>query len=293
MNSVQPEGIPATSLIIPTMACAERGSALIRAIDSVNAQDGVLPCIIIVVNGGGADPQLIREIRSRPNVTVEILSDANVSAATRLGRSIVRTSTFAFLDDDDILLPNTLRLRLDALVGQSADLLVTNGRRADGTPVCTNAIQINDDPIMALLRENWLASCAGLFRTASITGEFFDGRTKYNEWTLIAFKIAVAGRKIIFVDVPTYEISNTAGSASKAFSEEYFRVSTGVVSHMLEKAPRQYRPALRKKLLSEMHAASDFHRGRGDVKAAWTYHMKSLYSGGWQYLPYTRRLLRF
>jgi hypothetical protein len=58
-------------------------------------------------------------------------------------------------------------------------------------------------PLRALKVQNWLASCGGLYRSRSVSIEYFDEEATYFEWTLLAYKLA-SKLKMAFVDVPAY-----------------------------------------------------------------------------------------
>ena len=45
------------------------------------------------------------------------------------------------------------------------------------------------DPLRALVIENWLASCGGLFRSDRVSIDYFDGVTRHYEWTFLAYSL--------------------------------------------------------------------------------------------------------
>jgi len=282
------------SVIIPTTCESDRRTSLLRAIDSVLNQQGTTVELIVVANGSRVDPALLNSLRARSDLRLFYLDTGNLPLAQRYGRSQVTQDFFAFLDDDDEYLPGALATRVAPMLKQpDLDVVVTNGyRMGQGEHIqIKNGAAVNSDPLLALMSENWMASCAGLFRTSAITREFFDGKTNFFEWTLMAFRIVSAGHKLTFLDVPTYRIHDTPNSLSK--SEEYQRAVVQILELLLtfDSSPG-VRRALKEKLANAFHSVSDSYKQIGDRSQAWQYHLKSLLQpGGLKYLTYTRRLL--
>src|SRR2546425_13312811 len=88
------------------------------------------------------------------------LEQADVRPVLRAGREMVQTNWFTELDDDDVLLPGALAVRVQALEERPEfDAVVTSGFRRDAAG---DALSIDDvriveqDPVRALLRHNWL-----------------------------------------------------------------------------------------------------------------------------------------
>ncbi len=279
------------AVIIPTTCEPARCASLVRAIDSVLSQDGVDVEPIIVVNGNRYDEAFFVELRGRRELRVCYQEESNLPAALRFGRTFVTQDFFCFLDDDDEYYPGALRTRLAPMVSNvDVDVVATNGDMSDGLRVY-NVDAVNQDSLAAVIKENWLASCGGLFRTSAITLDYFDGVTKYFEWTLIAFRIAFAGHKIQFLDVPTFRIHDTPHSLSK--STEYQHSLVSFIEFLLDfDNPPRIRRALRRKLSAAFHFLSNQHLSSGHRRHAWQYHLRCLAQpGGWRYLSYTRHLL--
>jgi hypothetical protein len=227
-------------------------------------------------------------------VIVERLREGSVAAAQRLGRMRVRTEFFSFLDDDDEYLAGAVATRLEALRGDSAiDVVVTNGLKtfAEGEQsVVSEPERVRADPLRALLAQNWLASCAGTFRTSKIGADVFDGRTCYFEWTLIAYRVASTHR-VGFVDAPTYRIHSSGASASKsvAYAMALPEVLETIAALDL---PEDVQRAVRAKIADAEHAISMRCLEAGDRLLALRHHVRSLLApGGVKFLPYSRRLM--
>jgi len=282
------------SVIMPTTCKAERKQSLLKAIESINHQEGVDVKIIVVVNGALYDAALTKIIQKLPNTGLVFFETANLALAIEHGRGLVQTKYFSFLDDDDEYLENTLKSRVGALeTDASIDVLVTNGydvSKGLQHVRVKNPDAVNRDPLNALMHYNWLASCGGTFRSATVSNEFFKKPVKYYEWTTIAFRVS-GDLNVKFVDIPTYSVNDSVESLSK--SSEYIVASEDIIRMMLsnDKA-RKIRKTLNRKLSAVLHTISDFHRNNDNLSTAWQYHFKSLFSvGGYRYLGYTRRLL--
>lgn len=283
------------SIIIPTMCELRRKASLLRAIDSVLQQDAGDVEVIVIVNGDRFDPELFAEVKADARLRVYYQQIGNQHAAQRFGRTLVIKDYFAFLDDDDEYLPGALKIRMAPLLEDlTLDMVATNGFRremADSRYVDEDAASINRDPFATMIRRNWLASCGGLYRSRAIHIDYFDGKTKHFEWTLLAFRILLANHKVLFVNVPTFRVFDSPESLSKSL--DYQRAAAGFIEHLLSfEPPLRIRNALQRRRSAAQHDLSFQFLTLGDRKSAWRFHLKSLIGpGGWRYLAYTRRLL--
>jgi hypothetical protein len=207
---------------------------------------------------------------------------------------MVDTPYFAVLDDDDELLPGALQTRLQALHETGADVLVTSGyldgfgrRELNIADFCA----IEADPLRALLVRHWLPPCAGLFRSSTVTLEFFEGIPRYREWTYLALQFALR-LKIRFESQATFVYrTDTPGSLSK--SRAYCLAGPPAITRMLELGlPADVRAALRVRLAGDLHSVSSQELDDGNYRAAWTSHLRCLAQpSGWRHLPFARHLL--
>jgi glycosyltransferase involved in cell wall biosynthesis len=281
------------SVIIPTTCEARRAASLQRAIDSVLSQRGVEVELIVVVNGQRFDAAALAALQADPALQAVYIETASPSVASRHGRSLASGEFFAFLDDDDEYLPGGLAARAAAIQADpTIDIAVSNGYSAGGDRLhLTRTARIENNPLAAMLEENWMASCGALFRHSTCGDEFFADLPKYMEWTLLTFRLLSAGKRVRFVDTPTYRINDTPQSASK--SREYRVATAGVIERMLSlPLPADIRRRLRSRLLAARHDLSVMNLEEGDRAAAWKLHLQSLAGlDGLRYLSYTRRLV--
>ena len=281
------------SVIIPTAAWPERAASLRRAIASVLAQEGVDLELIVVANGERRDPDLMRELRAHPRLRLVEQEEPDLPTAQRHGRLLVTRPFFSFLDDDDVYLPGCLRTRAAPLLEDATvDVVATNGVwGGSGEPYIRKTSGVEADPLGALLRGNWLGSCGALFRTATVDETFFAGNRKYFEWTMVAFRIALAGLRVRFLDVPTYQMNLTDGSLSR--SEAYYRTEPEFLTELL-RYPLQpaHTRRIREKRLAALHFLADRYAAQGRFDLAWRYHLRSMrWPGGARYAVFTRRLI--
>ncbi len=125
---------PAVSVIIPTY---NRGWILREAIDSVLAQEFTDYELIVVDDGSTDDTREILDIYGR-QITVLRQSNQGVSAARNRGIAASRAQLIAFLDSDDLWLPQKLTRQVrffksnpDALIAQTEEIWVRNGVRVN------------------------------------------------------------------------------------------------------------------------------------------------------------------
>ncbi|UCH20443.1 MAG: glycosyltransferase [Deltaproteobacteria bacterium] len=125
---------PIVSVIIPTY---NRSGMLTEAIDSVLAQD-FTDFELIVVDDGSTDdtPRILKAYGAKIKVIAQ--RSAGVSAARNRGIAASSGRFIAFLDSDDLWLPNKLTIQIDffkttpaALICQTEEIWVRNGVRVN------------------------------------------------------------------------------------------------------------------------------------------------------------------
>ncbi|MEO5814767.1 MAG: glycosyltransferase family A protein [Gemmatimonadaceae bacterium] len=291
-----PARFPVVTVIIASSCEAKREAAIWRAVESAVAQECITVDLQVVVNGQRFDTALFERLKADARIAVSYLDAGSYPAAVLHGRTLVTNPFFAYLDDDDEFLPGALRMRIAPMLEDaSVDFVATNGylNADDGTGdliAYRPSPDIEREPVRELLRANWMQNCGHLFRTSSVTLDYFDGTTKYYEWTLLAFKLSQRLR-MKFIDHPTYRKHDSPESLYKSAGVVEGSI---VVLDML--AAMNDSPSLRSTLsrlrCSAFHATSDFHRVAGNYSQAWKFHLRSLgHVSGWRHLPYTRKLL--
>ena len=287
--------IPIDVLVV-TLCSAERAESIRRVVDTTLTQNAVRASLTFVVHGRRFDPQLLAWLRRQAGVRVCYQETPSIFLARRCAREHVTAPFFGFLDDDDYLLPDALRLRVEALAADpAADAVVTNGYVAEevsDTHTLDGIDDIRRDPSLALMEANWLATASALFRTESIPAEFFDVTIRSNDMTYLAFRLALE-KKPIFINTPTFRKRYSPDSISR--TDEWALASLATLDKMLTfPMPGPVRRRLRRKRTLTAHEISDIHRRRGELGPAWRLHLRSLWDpwGLLHYSLYTRRLLR-
>lgn len=248
----------------------------------------------MVVNGHRYDPNLVARLERTPGLCCHRIDSPGVSNARLEGRRLVETPYFAFLDDDDELLPDALRLRLAVFAETGADVVVTNGYKDAGGSrqyLFQMFDQYPDNPAQALLEENWLDGPGGLYRTDSVETELFKNLPNYLEWTLLGYLLCKHHR-VSRINVPTF-IRHIGASNQVSQSYEYYK-RVPIVLQMMENMNihPELHGRLRRKQAAALHEISVRALEQGDKAAAWKYHLHSLAIGdGLKYLPYTRHIV--
>jgi len=287
---------PAVTIIIPTLGLRERAASLRTAIESALAQSGVCPTVIVVLNGRRRDPGVERALREDARVTLVTREGRGLPAAFVEGRKLVTTPWFTALDDDDLLLPGALLLRVRELERRAECAAVfTNGyvRNGDSDTLHVHALHnVNADPVRALLQRNWSLPGSWLARTEMIGAEVFESMPSFLECTYLGLRIA-SEHSLLWIDTPTvvYHVGNPdSESRSRAYVLGQVAALRRIIALNL---PEDVRRVLRSRVASAYHSSSEHERKAGAHRAAWRWHAASLLQpSGWRYLPYTRHLLR-
>jgi glycosyltransferase involved in cell wall biosynthesis len=278
---------------MPTLAAAERGPSLRRAIASVLAQESVIAHPLVVVNGEAPDPAVLSELRANPRIRLIEIERAGISSALEVGRQALDTRWFAELDDDDLLLPGALAIRMRALESRpDCDIVVTNGYRRSGTADVLHTRDggsVRRDPLRALLEGNWLLPGSWLCRTDSVDPSIFVRMPAFLECTYLAVRFALTER-LTFLDIPTVVWTANGGESRSA---PYRLGEPAALEQILTlDLPADFRAGLRRHLRGAYHSVAELHRLDGRPGPAWRAHVASLrLPGGWRHLAYTRRLI--
>lgn len=287
---------PKVSVIIPTMASAERAKLLRRAVDSIRESSIAPVRIIVVVNGDRFDSSILEWLQAQPDVDIEWTVCASAPGAVLRGRESVRTEFFSTLDDDDEYLRCTMEQRISLLrANPKADMVIANAyifSNAVDRLFYQNLPEVAVDPLISILKKNWLTSGNALFRTKTIGLPYFHSYHPYAEWTWLGFRLALDHKRIVILNEAVCRHNDTDNSLSK--SQDYIRSYIPLFQRMLEYSPP---PAaariIRRKISASHHDASVVALRAGRLLEAWRQHWSSLIqTDGLRYLPYTRHLFK-
>jgi glycosyltransferase involved in cell wall biosynthesis len=283
------------TVIIPTVCSEARATSLLHAVESAKRAAAKTPVeVLVVANGSQVHPEVLSKVAA---AGARVLRQAAGSApmAVAYGRSEVRSPFFAFLDDDDELLPGALDTRLSAIsIEPNVALVVSNGYREHAghlTPMHENMHGIDANPLLQLLNRNWLASCAGLYRTAAVGEPFFLRPHDYAEWTWLAFRLSIAGLQVRAIETLDYVVHDTPASLSK--SQPYHQSYIELFNRMLMESPPAWaRKRILEKRCAAYHDLSVKALQTGDLRRCCHLHLRSLWPlQGLRYLPYSRHIV--
>jgi cellulose synthase/poly-beta-1,6-N-acetylglucosamine synthase-like glycosyltransferase len=232
-----PGSIPQVSVVIPAYNAA---STIVRAIDSVLAQQGAT-LEIIIVDDGSSDRtvEVVQErIGALPQARLlRMKKNSGVSAARNTGIHAARGEFLAFLDADDEWLPGKLSSQLArivddpevTLVSCNSRLLAPNGaslkeghqnrRPVEGADAWKTLLTYNFIPTPTVLTRTELVRDCGGFDEAMAVGEDLD----------LWIKLAARGKVAVLAEI-LVSYYDTADSLMKRHSGH----SGGVVTPMLE-----------------------------------------------------------
>jgi hypothetical protein len=284
------------SVIIPTTANSVRAPFLMAALNSIFSQSEHRAVPIVVVNGPNYVPDLLATLRSDTRLRVLYREQPGEMGAVVAGRRAVDSAYFGILDDDDIYLPNAFATDIASLnAAPEADAVVTNGfRRTEaGTSLFLDDFsKISSDPLLMMMRQNWLTSAGALFRTDAVGEEFFAEAPTMLEYTYIGLRLALT-RKLRFTDTPTFIKQDLLADAITR-SSAYVTLQPRALEHIMTLTlPPKVKYHLKRKLAASRHHVSTLELSERRLRPAWRAHLESMGSlYGLRYLPFTRHLVR-
>ncbi len=283
------------TVVIPSRGRRDRAGVLRRAIDSVLSQEHVRATPLVVLNGEQEDADLPAALHDA-GARVIVQHIAGLPEALRAGRVAVETPWFATLDDDDVLMPGALDVRLRLLESQpELDVVVSNGLvcRASGESLhVAPELDVATDPLRAMRVRNWLLPGSWLARSARVGPSLFDGMPRYLECTFLALRFANEYR-MCWMQEPTMRYSHgspQAESQSSGYRLGQVEALRGLLHLPL---PAWYRRAVERDVSAAYHDAANYYWLAGQLREAWAMHARSLASpGGLRFLPFGRHLVR-
>jgi len=159
----------------------------------------------------------------------------------------------------------------------------------------TRLAQVPANPLAELFEENWLHNCNHTFRTVSVPGRYFQDPQKYMEWTWLAFRVAISGKRVATSDKSTFRYHNTPGSL---FAKQRRRLPAKRHQSVPSKAagipPSRHQEDHGSAPVRRMTLDSGFELDAGNKVATAKAHCLSVVShpSGFRYIRVTRQLFR-
>jgi glycosyltransferase involved in cell wall biosynthesis len=159
---------PLVSVVIP---CYNAELFLTETLESVFCQT-LSDFEVIAIDDGSTDgtANVIRSFSSR--IKSEFSSNRGASAARNLGTELAKGKFIQYLDADDILRPDALEKRVNALVNSNADVAYSDWQRLEetekgefhpGNAIARRIEDIHADPQIALFTDFWAPPAALLY----------------------------------------------------------------------------------------------------------------------------------
>lgn len=283
-------------VIVRTLGDAPRSGVLFRALDSIQGQKGITTRPIVVVNGDKFERTTITALQNRPGILLHQEQQASMKVARAAGRALVTAPFFAYLDDDDELIVDSLLEPMSWLDSHpDCDVLICNGYFVKAGGVCTESTNLAthvSDPATGLLKECWLSPGACVFRTASVPVDILSADWTNMEWTQLAFELCAARKRLHFMDVPTVRYYDTPGSTSKQIQHHEAEVRLLRLVQRDARLDPDVRLQANRKYLRVLHDLSMKYWRVGQFGRAWRCHLMSLqFPYTLKYLPFSRKLL--
>lgn len=252
------------SVIIPAFNAA---ATIARALASVRTQRGSGIEIIIIDDGSRDNTVEVVQglIRSGENIRlVQLVKNSGVSAARNAGIELARGEYLAFLDADDVWLPDKLARQIAVMESDSAITLVScNSQMTSAAGVPLKEGHLNRPPIegadawKTLLAYNFLPTPTVLTRTALVRQlGGFDESLAVGEDLDLWIKLGVGGKIAVLPEILInyYDMTN---SLMKRHGGD-----TGtIVVPMLEKHIREQAGKLSKAEIRHMRGRRSFQIG--------------------------------
>ncbi|MHC8508166.1 MAG: glycosyltransferase family 2 protein [Rhodospirillales bacterium] len=207
------------SVIIPAFQAAE---TIGRALDSV-ARQTAPPGEVIVVDDGSNDATADaarKAAQALPAATKFILVEqANAGPGAARNRALRESSGdwTAFLDADDLWLPEKLERTMAALVSGGFDLIAHNGMTVAGGVKtlndCAARFRASADPFTGLYRKGYLDTCTVIMRRADIfaAGGFDESLPNAQDFDLWLRVLRGPGKTFTVLDDVLSEAFETPG----------------------------------------------------------------------------------
>lgn len=288
--------ISEVTVIIPTTAEFKRTSEIKRCIASIRSSSKLPVHILTVVNGSRFDPGVCNWLKEQTDVQFEYVELPSAPNAVLHGRKLVKTKFFATLDDDDEFVVGSTDVKSEVLRSNAdIDLIITNTMHRRGGNALTwysRLNEVSEDPLTSMFHQTWLNSGNALYRTSSVGVEFFEDWKPFAEWTWLAFKIAIARKRVGVINEGLNIINVTEGSLSQSIAYERSYL-TLFESMLAVNPPPEIADMIKRKISAYWHdRAERLLRERHHISAVLCHLRSMLHPGGLRYMSFSRHFFK-
>jgi len=208
------------SVILPAYRAAE---TMGRALQSI-ADQTMPPGEVIVVDDGSDDgtADIVRgfAVNLPKNITLKLIEQANAGAGAARNRALAKATKpwIAFLDADDVWLPEKLEQSMAAITDQDLDLVAHNGLTVVGDVKslndCAKRFHEYANPYVGLYRKGYLDTCTVVMRRndAMAAGGFDETLRNAQDFELWLRVLRNPGKRFAVLTPVLSEAFETPGS---------------------------------------------------------------------------------
>lgn len=213
--------VPTVSIVIPTH---RRPDLLVEAVESILRQTFRDFEVIIVATGPGTteETKAVGQSLAAADARIRFVyrADGGISKARNIGIGMARGAWIAFLDDDDLWLPQKLELQLEAAKATGADLIAARYIGFDANGDIAGSGTIPKPPQWSWAEACYLA-CPRMLQTSAVLIRSsvlrdvsgFDERLRFGEDEDLWWRIA-ARHSVHFLDATLVRYRLHAGNGS-------------------------------------------------------------------------------
>ena len=208
------------SVILPAYRAAE---TIAQALQSI-ADQTTPPGEVVVVDDGSDDGTVgvVREAAGvlPDGVTLKLIEQSNAGAGAARNRAVAEATKpwIAFLDADDLWLPEKLERSMSAIAEQDLDLVAHNGlmvvEAIKSLNDCAQRFRQYSDPFVGLYRKGYLDTCTVVMRRddAITAGGFDETLRNAQDFELWLRVLRNPAKRFSVLDVVLSEAFETPGS---------------------------------------------------------------------------------
>ncbi|MBL8816497.1 MAG: glycosyltransferase [Planctomyces sp.] len=270
---------PLVSVVIP---CFNGAEDVAGAIDSALAQQNC-EVEVIVINDGSSDETANVLNRYGDRIRTVHQENRGLPKTRNLGIELALGEWVAFLDHDDLWMPDKLQKQLEGATTEDAGVVYTNTLNFGDSDRVDSLRHVPDqmpqgDLFEALLMDNFLVTSSLMVRRTILdsVGRFTESPVMAEDWDLW-LKIAAAGHRFVPVREPLTRYRWRAGSFSKHY-DRMRRYRELALHRALASARGKKLPwSVRRKALANVQNCSAWFLAASSPRRAIKWYAQSIY----------------